>query len=63
VYKIDESLAVPPPRQIGVFDDVLTAGTHFRAMKAILERRFPETRITGIFVARRIFPDPDNLFG
>jgi predicted amidophosphoribosyltransferase len=38
-YRIDESLANPPPHWIGVFDDVLTVGTHFVAMKKILGTR------------------------
>lgn len=60
IYRIDEALAAPPPRTIGVLDDVLTAGTHFRAMKIVLARRFPGVPITGIFVARRVFP-PEAL--
>jgi hypothetical protein len=55
-YEIDETLAAPAPRAIGVFDDVLTAGTHFRAMHTILGARFPGVPITGIFIARRVFP-------
>jgi len=58
VYEIDESLVSPAPRWIGVFDDVLTAGTHFVALKTILQGRFPGISISGFFIARRIFPDP-----
>jgi predicted amidophosphoribosyltransferase len=56
LYRINENLVAPPPRAIGVLDDVLTAGTHFRAMKIILSHRFPNVDITGIFIARRVFP-------
>lgn len=59
VYQIDESLAVPTPQHIGVLDDVLTAGTHFRAMKTILGRRFPGVPVSGFFIARRVFPKVD----
>jgi hypothetical protein len=61
-YRLDESLANPPPRWIGVFDDVLTVGTHFVAMKKVLSDRFPGVRIFGFFIARRVFPDlfPDD---
>jgi hypothetical protein len=59
IYAIDESLVEPTPQQIAIMDDVLTAGTHFRAMHAILSDRFPRADIAGIFVARRVFP-PDN---
>jgi len=62
VYQVDENLANPPPRWIGVFDDVVTAGTHFVAMKKVLSDRFPGVRISGFFIARRVFPDlfPDD---
>jgi predicted amidophosphoribosyltransferase len=56
VYRIDETVAAPPPQQIGVLDDVLTAGTHFRAMRTILEARFPGVPVVGLFIARRVFP-------
>jgi hypothetical protein len=57
-YEIDNKLVDPPPRWIGVFDDVLTAGTHFVAMKKMLSDRFPGVSIPGFFIARRVFPDP-----
>jgi hypothetical protein len=49
---------VPAPQAIGIFDDVLTVGTHFVAMKTILARRFPTIPIVGIFIARRVFANP-----
>jgi predicted amidophosphoribosyltransferase len=54
-YEIDESLADPPPTSIGLFDDILTAGSHFRAAKLLLQQRFGEIPVVGIFIARRIF--------
>lgn len=59
IYEIDETKAVPAPTAIAVFDDVLTAGTHFRAMKLTLQERFPGVPVFGIFVARRVFPEID----
>lgn len=56
LYEIDENLADPAPKAIGIVDDVLTAGTHFRAMQHILSARFPNAPIMGLFVARRVFP-------
>jgi len=56
LYQVDETLADPHPRTIGVLDDVLTAGTHFRAMRTVLSQRFPGVPITGLFIARRVFP-------
>jgi len=58
-YEIDESLTEPRPKVIGVFDDILTAGSHFRAAKLLLSERFPGVPVIGVFVARRIFPAPN----
>lgn len=60
IYAIDETTVAPPPRSIGIVDDVLTAGTHYRAMHSILTARFPDVPIVGVFIARRVFP---NAFG
>jgi predicted amidophosphoribosyltransferase len=57
-YYIDENLVDPQPHRIGVFDDVLTVGTHFVAMKRVLSARFPGVPISGFFIARRVFPNP-----
>ncbi|MBJ7438586.1 MAG: hypothetical protein JHD35_06135 [Sphingopyxis sp.] len=57
LYTIDEALTVPAPQAIAIVDDVLTAGTHYRAMHSTLTARFPEIPIIGVFVARRVFPD------
>ncbi len=57
-YEVDEALSNPPPTAIGIFDDVLTVGRHYRAMHTVLSYRFPGAQITGIFVARTIHPIP-----
>ncbi len=62
VYQIDESLANPGPSSIAIVDDVLTVGTHYRAMHTVLSSRFPGVPIYGIFIARRVFPDPFTAF-
>ncbi len=54
-YYVEESLASPHPTAIALFDDVLTTGSHFRAAKRLLRTRFPDVRVVGIFVARRVF--------
>ena len=56
-YEIDETLTAPSPQRMAIVDDVLTAGTHFRAMKIKLSERFPGVPIVGMFIARRVFPD------
>jgi len=57
-YEIDQGLVNPRPRWIGVFDDVLTAGTHIVAMKSILQHSFLGVALSGFFIARRVFPNP-----
>ncbi len=65
IYEIDETLTQPAPATIGIFDDVLTAGTHYRAMETVLHSRFPGIPIFGFFIARRVFPTSnfDEWFG
>jgi hypothetical protein len=58
VYEIDESVADLSSSSIGIVDDVLTAGTHFLAVKTILQRRFTGIRVVGLFIARRVFASP-----
>jgi len=53
-YVIDAALASPEPELIFVFDDVLTTGAHFLAVKQVLVGRFPGTQVIGFFVARRV---------
>lgn len=60
LYTINEDATEPFPRTIGVVDDVLTAGTHYKAVKHILESRFPDVPIYGLFIARRVFPDDET---
>ncbi|AXK82249.1 hypothetical protein DW352_18005 [Pseudolabrys taiwanensis] len=62
VYQIDETKAEPALKRIAIVDDVLTAGTHFRAVKSVLEKRFPGVPIVGFFVARRVLPNPFDEF-
>jgi len=62
LYEIDESLAKPAPTRIGIVDDVLTSGTHFKAMQRVLNQRFPSVPIVGFFIARRVFPEDENPF-
>ena len=52
-YRLDESVAEPAPETVFVVDDVLTTGCHFKAVKHVLEKRFPEARVVGLFIARR----------
>ncbi len=62
-YEIDESLCTPTPNAIGIVDDMLTAGAHFRAMKDMLGDRFPGVGVVGVFFARRITAQEDPAEG
>jgi predicted amidophosphoribosyltransferase len=53
-YRIDNPLREPLPQVIGLFDDVLTTGAHYRAASAVLRQNFPGVRVIGFFIARRV---------
>lgn len=50
---VAEAFTQPEPRTIGIVDDVLTTGRHFKAVQTVIRRRFPVVPIVGVFVARR----------
>ncbi len=53
-YKLDEELCTgAEPTEIAIFDDLLTTGSHFKAMKLVLRSMFPGVPISGLFIARR----------
>jgi predicted amidophosphoribosyltransferase len=55
-YQLVGKLADYPAQcRVGVFDDILTTGAHFRAVKNTILRKYPEAEIVGIFLARRVF--------
>jgi hypothetical protein len=58
-YEIDEDCADPEPDHIVIFDDVVAGGSHFKAMKTVLEERFPNAGISGLFLARSIRPNAE----
>lgn len=41
IYKVGASLKTPAPTVIGLFDDMITTGAHFRAAEAVLQKAFP----------------------
>jgi predicted amidophosphoribosyltransferase len=53
-YQIDENLCEPAPNTIALFDDVITTGAHFVAARRVLQVRFPQARVFGFFIARRV---------
>jgi hypothetical protein len=59
-YSINNNPINPAPQVIGLFDDVLTTGAHYRAASNVLHRAFPGMRIIGLFIARRV-PEAANI--
>jgi hypothetical protein len=53
-YYIDKALTKPDPPLLCVVDDVLTTGSHFKAVKQLLAEQFPSVPIIGLFIARRV---------
>lgn len=59
-YEIDEDKVRPKPKHIVIVDDMMTAGAHFKAMHRVLQKRFPGVPISGVFLARRVFPESEE---
>lgn len=59
LYEVD---AQPPKNTVLLFDDVLSAGTHFTAAKTVIMAKHPQVRVIGLFLARRVLPDPIDEF-
>lgn len=62
MYTVDEAVAHPAPRVIGLFDDTLVTGASFVAGRRVLQARFPNVQVYGFFIARRALPDPAKFF-
>jgi len=53
--QINTSLEKSLKNTIILFDDIITSGTHFKAIKNVLSERYPDKKIIGVFVCRRVF--------
>lgn len=51
---VDDALCQDQKEIIFLVDDVITEGAHFKACQAVLQQRFPNSRIKGLFIARTI---------
>jgi hypothetical protein len=49
-----QELLANPPGHVLLLDDVLTTGCSFTVCKAMLAQAWPDTRVIGLFVARRV---------
>lgn len=52
LFSINVALCDPRPSTVVIFDDVLTTGSHFRAAKMALRRKWPDLYVIGLFLAR-----------
>jgi hypothetical protein len=62
LYRIEEAVAAPHPKRIALFDDVLVTGASFVAAKRVLQAKYPNIEVIGLFIARRALPDPAQFF-
>jgi predicted amidophosphoribosyltransferase len=53
-YAIDRALVGPKPETVGLVDDVLTTGAHFRAACAVIKQVYLDVHVIGLFIARRV---------
>ena len=64
-YQFDQTITAGIRNTIVIFDDVLTAGSHFKAMKDTIRHHLPDVGIMGLFVARTErdaeWPDDSDL--
>lgn len=54
LYDFDSHFQQPFPAHITIIDDIITTGSHFKSIKSLLMKAFPEVKIYGLFLARRI---------
>jgi hypothetical protein len=55
-YSFNETHLNNLPASVGLVDDLLTTGSHYRAVKDMILERAPNCRVVGFFVARRAIP-------
>jgi hypothetical protein len=52
--EINRNCLAPIPKRILLFDDVITTGAHFVAVKTLLREVLPSVEVFGFFIARRV---------
>jgi len=57
-YELDTELLEDSPREVVLFDDMLTTGCHFKAAQSAILQHWPDgVPIAGIFLARVVRPE------
>jgi len=59
--RLNENCIEPEPQEVFLVDDILTNGTHYRAIKMILEEKFFGVKTKGLFIGRRIFSENSGI--
>ena len=59
-YEVDHQALAGLAPQILICDDVLTTGSHYRAMCEVLRPHLPGSHFAGLFLARRV-PEADDV--
>ena len=54
-----ESCGPEHRKHVIILDDVITTGSHFKAMQLVIRRHWPEAQIYGLFAARVYRPEPE----
>lgn len=54
-YIINQELVPTINNSVIIFDDILTTGAHYIAMKNLISSILPHVSIKGLFIARRVF--------
>lgn len=52
--EIERDLLSPPPSKICIFDDVITSGASFKAMKILINGIFSNVPVYGLFISRNV---------
>jgi hypothetical protein len=60
-FELDEDICDPAPQTIIIVDDMITTGSHFKACKNLLLNRYPNARIVGVFITRRVIVNDEIL--
>ncbi|RFM34465.1 hypothetical protein [Chitinophaga silvisoli] len=61
-YELDLEECEELKSTVVLFDDLITAGAHFKACKQVIQDAFPDIKVIGVFIARRVVPDPFSDF-
>lgn len=51
-----------PVNNVVLVDDVITTGSHFKACKRLILEHHPNASVFGVFWARSVHPDVENIF-